>query len=142
MSEQNLNNIMVAFEPPTWLLESPDVKIIWQETDAQHEKRVITFVLVQGCKACQQMRSKCACATPVLSEPWVYDREQGLNIFMLRKLGFSEEFMDERRRIAEAAAEIAANAKAKAAAVAKAEVKTKAAAKATVKAKVEETDNG
>lgn len=79
---RQFHNIVVAFEAPPWLLESPDVRI------TRDENNIVTYVFVKGCKVCQQLSSKCACAAPVLSEPWVYDREQGLNLAMAIKLGF------------------------------------------------------
>lgn len=81
---RDFSNIVVAFEAPPWLLESPDVRV------TQDTNNVITYVLVKGCKACQQLSSKCVCPVPMVSEPWVYDREQGLNLAMVTKLGFRD----------------------------------------------------
>jgi hypothetical protein len=53
---RQFHNIVVAFEAPPWLLESPDVRI------TRDENNIVTYVFVKGCKACQQLSSKCACA--------------------------------------------------------------------------------
>jgi hypothetical protein len=64
----------VAFECPEDVTKHPDVRV---ETFEQYGGTTISKAFINGCKTCQQVRSKCKCQSPVDSDVLLYDRCNG-----------------------------------------------------------------
>jgi len=72
------DDVVVAFEKPNEL-NIPDVR------DVLNEQGLVSLSYLTGCKTCQQIKSKCVCASPNLNELLIYDRAAGLRGFLWRK---------------------------------------------------------
>lgn len=63
------NNWIIAFEAPDFLLKHADARV-------EHSLyNVIKTVYIQGCKACQRVKSLCKCLDPKIVEKIIYGRE-------------------------------------------------------------------
>lgn len=92
--ERNFEGITVAFEAPKGLVEHRDARLTYTKYNGEN---VVGFVYLKGCRTCQNVISKCDCASPIVSEVWAYDREVGINQDLLDRLNK----LDEERRLQE-----------------------------------------
>src|SRR5271163_1349697 len=79
---------MIGFEFQEEHKNHPDVRLV--RTHPEH-KHAVTEAYLRGCKVCQQVISKCVCATPEATERLLWDRETGVYTQMYMKHLYDEQ---------------------------------------------------